>query len=231
MTPRTTRQRVLRRVANLLLVAGGLILAFPFWSAAYARFEQGKLTTTYDRSSAAFAAIAAAQGQRLAKLDTTDLKVQYLASVFSTRVKPGDPIGRLTIPRIHLQKIVLQGYPGAAATLSPSGDAGLLRSGPVHYGTTPLPGMGEPFAVAGHRTTYGAPFYRLNELRRGDPITLDTPYARFAYRVDKVTTTLPTDTGVLADRGYGLVLTTCTPPYSASHRLVVWATLASATPK
>jgi sortase A len=231
MTSRTTRQRLVRRVANLFLVVGGLILAFPFWSAAYARIEQGKLTTNYDRSNAAFAAIAAARAKRLAKLDTTDLKVRYLASVFSTRVKPGDPIGRLVIPRIHVNKIVLQGYPGAAATLSPSGDASLLRSGPVHYATTPLPGMGEPFAVAGHRTTYGAPFYRLNELRHGDSIALDTPYARFAYRVDKVTTTLPNDTGVLADRGYALVLTTCTPPYSASHRLIVWATLAEATPK
>ena len=62
--------------------------------------------------------------------------------------------------------------------------------------------------------------------RRGDPIVVDTPYARFTYRVARLTTVLPSDVGVIYDRGYGLVLTTCTPPYSASHRLVVWATAA-----
>ena len=98
-------------------------------------------------------------------------------------------------------------------------------SGPVHYAVTPLPGAGEPFAVAGHRTTYGAPFYKLDRLRAGDPIYVDTPYARFRYSVVKTTTVDPKDIGVLSDRGYGLVLTTCTPPYSAAHRLVVWAKL------
>ena len=108
--------------------------------------------------------------------------------------------------------------------------ARLLRNGPVHYAITPLPGAGEPFAVAGHRTTYGAPFYKLDKLREGDPIFVDTPYARFRYAVAKTTTVAPTDIGVLSDRGYGLVLTTCTPPYSAAHRLVVWATLEKAKP-
>ena len=114
--------------------------------------------------------------------------------------------------------------------LDPDGDRALLRNGPVHYGITPLPGAGEPFAVAGHRTTYGAPFYELDKLRSGDPIYVDTPYGRFRYGVAKTTTVDPTDIGVLDDRGYGLVLTTCTPPYSAAHRLVVWATLEKARP-
>ena len=100
----------------------------------------------------------------------------------------------------------------------------------MHYAVTPLPGVGDPFAVAGHRTTYGAPFYRLDKLERGDAIIVDTPYARFRYAVAKTTVVLPTDVGVLFDRGYGLVLTTCTPPYSASHRLIVWAVLERATP-
>ena len=76
----------------------------------------------------------------------------------------------------------------------------------------------------------GAPFYKLDKLRKGDPIFVDTPYARFRYAVAKTTTVDPTDVGVLSDRGYGLVLTTCTPPYSAAHRLIVWATLEKAKP-
>jgi sortase A len=95
----------------------------------------------------------------------------------------------------------------------------------VHYGNTPLPGEGEPFAVAGHRTTYGAPFNRLDALEEGDPIFVETPYATFRYSVAKTTEVMPDDTAVLRDRGYALVLTTCTPLYSASRRLIVWATL------
>ena len=71
--------------------------------------------------------------------------------------------------------------------LDPSGDRSLLRNGPVHYALTPLPGAGEPFAVAGHRTTYGAPFYELDKLHEGDPIFVDTPYAKFRYAVAKTT--------------------------------------------
>ena len=59
---------------------------------------------------------------------------------------------------------------------------------------------------------------------------MDTPYARFRYKVAKTTVVQPGDVGVLADRGYDLVLTTCTPLYSASHRLIVWGRLAYAKP-
>jgi sortase A len=225
MRERSTRQRVGRRVASLLLVAGGLVLAFPFWSAAYARFQQDHLNGDYRRASAAFALGEQRQTALLAQLRTPQMKVRRLAALFGRGLRPGDPIGRLIIPRLGVDRVVVQGARGAAG-LSPDSDAPYLRGGPVHYGVTPLPGAGEPFAVAGHRTTYGAPFYRLNELRRGDRIVVDTPYGRFIYRVARLTTVLPSDVGVLSDRGYGLVLTTCTPPYSASHRLVVWASAA-----
>jgi len=122
---------------------------------------------------------------------------------------------------------VQEGERGRAA-LDPKSDRALLRKGPVHYALTPLPGEGEPFAVAGHRTTYGAPFFRLDKLHVGDAIVVEMPYATFRYSVAKKTVVEPNDTGVLLDRGYDLVLTTCTPPYSASHRLIVWASLKSA---
>jgi sortase A len=230
MHERSTRQRLGRRVANLLLIAGGLTIAFPFWSAAYTHYQQRYLNADYRRASATFAAGAQRQSSTLALLHTPAMKARRLAALFARGLKPGAPIGRLIIPRLAMNRIVVQGSTGARS-LWPASDASYLRGGPVHYGITPLPGAGEPFAVAGHRTTYSAPFYSLNTLRRGDRIVVDTPYGRFRYVVAKLTTVLPSDVGVIYDRGYGLVLTTCTPPYSASHRLVVWASAAGFTLK
>jgi len=230
MRERTTRQRLGRRLASLLLIMGGLTLAFPFWSAAYTRYQQGHLSSDYRRASAAFAVGEQRQSAALARLRSPAVRARRLAGLFARGLKPGDPIGRLIIPRLHLDRVVVQGSSGAGS-LSPATDTAYLRGGPVHYGVTPLPGAGEPFAVAGHRTTYSAPFYSLNGLHRGDLIVVETPYGRFVYAVVRMTTVLPSDVSVLYDRGYGLVLTTCTPPYSASHRLVVWARTARFTLK
>ena len=230
------RARWLRLLGDLLLIAGGLVLAYPFWSAAYAQVQQSRLDSTYRQQSSAFVQDVNANIDAInANVDipthrvTNEVLVRRLAALYGRRLKPGDPIGRLRIPRVDLDRLVQQGVGGRMA-LDPEGDRTLLRNGPVHYGITPLPGAGEPFAVAGHRTTYGAPFFKLDKLRKGDPIYVDTPYAKFRYKVVKTTTVDPTDTGVLRDRGYGLVLTTCTPPYSAAQRLVVWATLEKAKP-
>ncbi len=219
----------MRLAGDLLLIAGGLVLAYPFWSAAYAQVQQSRLDSTYRQQSAAFIQdINANKDTRTHRVSDEEL-VRRLAVAYGEKLRAGDPVGRLIIPRIKLDRLVQQGVGGKMA-LDPQGDTALLRNGPVHYGITPLPGAGEPFAVAGHRTTYGAPFYMLDKLRAGDPIYMDTPYGKFRYAVAKTTTVDPTDTSVLFDRGYGLVLTTCTPPYSAAHRLVVWATLEKATP-
>jgi sortase A len=225
--PPSGRRRV-RRLADILLIVGGLVLAYPFWSAGYAQVQQSRLDATYRDNSAAFSAAAANADARPRDLPAAEI-VRRLAVLYGGRLKAGDPIGRLRIPLIGLDRLVQQGARGSAS-LDPEADRGLLRNGPVHYGVTPLPGAGEPFAVAGHRTTYGAPFYKLDRLKRGDRIFLDTPYARFRYEVAKTTVVRPDDVSVLRDRGYGLVLTTCTPPYSASHRLIVWAALERATP-
>jgi sortase A len=225
---RRGRGRWARRLGDVLLIAGGLLLAYPFWSAGIAQVQQGRLSTAYQDSSAAFAPIVAKADSRRHGVPASEV-VRRLAILYGKRIHAGDPIGRLRIPSIGLDRLVQQGV-GGRAGLDPSGDHALLRSGPVHYAITPLPGAGDPFAVAGHRTTYGAPFNRLGDLRPGDAIYFDTPYARFHYAVVKTTAVLPTDTGVLADRGYGLVLTTCTPMYSASHRMIVWAQLKKETP-
>jgi sortase A len=221
--------RWVRRLADVLLITGGLLLSYPFWSAGYAQVQQARLDSAYRNQRSAFAGIVRTNaGTRDHTLPTGEL-VRRLAVLFGRRLKPGDPIGHLKIPRIEFNRLVQQGV-GGTAGLDPSGDRDLLRGGPVHYGMTPLAGAGEPFAVSGHRTTYGAPFNQLDKLRPGDPIFLDTPYARFRYAVVKTTVVKPNDVSVLWDRGYGLVLTTCTPLYSASHRLIVWGRLVSSVP-
>ena len=224
------RRRLLRRLADVLLIAGGLVLSYPFWSAGYAQVQQTRLDSTYRETAAAFApvAVAATKESRAEHVSKGEV-VRRLGVLYGSRLHAGDPVGRLRIPAIKLDRLVQQGSRSGGG-LDPDADRKLLRNGPVHYAITPLPGVGDPFAVAGHRTTYGAPFYKLDKLEKGDEIFVDTPYARFRYTVAKTTVVLPTDVGVLYDRGYDLVLTTCTPPYSASHRLVVWGVLERATP-
>ena len=216
----------MRRLGDILLIAGGLILAYPFWSAGYAQVQQGRLDAAYQDSSSRFAVVTAHAGGADPHTVPDSEIVRRLAVAYGRGLERGDAIGRLKIPRISLDRLIQQGV-GGPTSIDPDADRALLRSGPVHYAVTPLPGAGEPFAVAGHRTTYGAPFARLDELKPGDKILVDTPYARFRYSVVKKTVVRPTDVSVLLDRGYALVLTTCTPPYSASHRLVVWGSLES----
>jgi sortase A len=234
-TKRRQAGRGVRRLADVLLIAGGLLLAYPFWSAGYAQVQQARLDSAYKEESAAFVDEAA---RTVAARSTADVRtkalpkaevVRRLAALYGRQLKPGDPVGHLRIPKLGLDRLVQHGA-GGRASLDPASDRALLRKGPVHYGITPLPGAGEPFAVSGHRTTYGAPFHKLDELEQGDTIYVQTPYAKFRYLVAKTSVVRPDETGVLFDRGYGLVLTTCTPPYSASHRLIVWAKLKSVTP-
>ncbi len=223
------RSRRLRLAGDLLLIVGGLLLAYPFWSAAYAQVQQSRLDSTYREQSAAFVETVTANVDTRPRGLSDEQLLRRLAARFERGLEPGDPVGRLRIPRVGVNRLVQQGVGGRLA-MDPDGDSSLLHSGPVHYAVTPLPGAGEPFAVSGHRTTYGAPFYKLDKLRKGDPIFVETPYGKFRYAVAKTTTVSPSDVGVLRDRGYGLVLTTCTPPYSAKQRLIVWATLEKARP-
>jgi len=223
------RSSRLRLAGDLLLIVGGLLLAYPLWSAAYAQVQQSRLDTAYRERSAAFAEMVTGRVDARPRGLSSEELLKLLAARYERGLEAGDPVGRLRIPRVGVNRLVQQGVGGRLA-LDPDGDSSLLHSGPVHYAVTPLPGAGEPFAVSGHRTTYGAPFYKLDKLRKGDPIFVETPYGKFRYAVAKTTTVDPSDVGVLRDRGYGLVLTTCTPPYSAKQRLIVWAILEKARP-
>jgi sortase A len=133
---------------------------------------------------------------------------------------PGDAIGKIVIPSIGVSKYVVEGT-----------DADSLRKGPGHYPATPLPGQHGTSAIAGHRTTYGAPFRHLNDRHRSDRIVLEMPYGTFVYRVEKMQivddSALWVTHRVDHDR---LVLTACHPLYSAAQRIVAFARLTERRP-
>jgi sortase A len=127
----------------------------------------------------------------------------------------GNAVAIIRIPGIGLEKAVVEGVSLPA-----------LKRGPGHYPDTPLPGQPGNAAIAGHRTTYGAPFSRLDELDRGDPILVTTRQGRFRYEVSSKTVVRPSETSVLdASDDNRLTLTTCEPKFSAARRLIVVATL------
>jgi sortase A len=134
---------------------------------------------------------------------------------FVTDIHPGDPVARLEIPKIGVDKIVVAGT-----------DTADLRKGPGHYPNTPLPGQLGNAAIAGHRTTFGAPFYRINELAAGDEIKVTTLEGVFVYRVTEQLIVAPTDVSVIANTADAeLTLTSCHPRFSASERIVIKAKL------
>jgi sortase A len=128
---------------------------------------------------------------------------------------PGDAIGRITMPAIGVSEYVVEGT-----------DTASLRKGPGHYPSTPLPGERGTAAIAGHRTTYGAPFRRLDKLQPGDRITLDMSFGRFVYHVQRLKIVDDQDLSVLRRvRENRLILSACHPLYSAAQRIIAFARL------
>ncbi|MFP5255872.1 MAG: class E sortase [Acidimicrobiia bacterium] len=131
-------------------------------------------------------------------------------------VPEGEPTARIVIPKIGVDKIVVEGV-----------SLRDLKKGPGHYPETPLPGQEGNAAIAGHRTTYGAPFHRIDELEPGDEIRVETVQGEFRYLVSEQLIVAPTQVDVLEDKGDNrLTLTACHPKYSARQRIIVVAQLA-----
>jgi sortase A len=134
---------------------------------------------------------------------------------FARTRRDGDPVAELRISRISLRAIVVRGT-------APDD----LREGPGLLDGTPLPGEHGTTAIAGHRTTYGAPFRHLDALRRGDAIALRLPYGTFRYAVEAKRVVDPGDLSVLRRVSHDrLVLSACHPLFSAARRIVVLARL------
>jgi sortase A len=136
-----------------------------------------------------------------------------IAAQYRLHSRLGEAMGRIVVPRLDLDAIVVEG----------TGEAQLVR-GPGFYAADDLPGQGGLVYVAGHRTTYGAPFSHIERLRRGDRVIFEMPYGRFVYRVTRHTIVPATDVSVLRPSGRaGLILQACHPRFSATHRYLVYA--------
>lgn len=129
--------------------------------------------------------------------------------------EPGQAMARIEIPEIGVDKIVVEGVSRSD-----------LKKGPGHYPDTPFPGQPGNAAIAGHRTTYGAPFHRIDELAVDDQITVTTLQGRFTYQVIGQEIVSPSDIHVIDDMDDDrLTLTSCHPKYSARQRIIVSAVL------
>lgn len=185
---------VLRFVASVMMVSGTLLIA-----------DAGATLLWQEPVSAYFA------NQEQGKLKTAFFDPPR--RVIHRMPLKGDAIARIEMPSIGVSEYVVEGT-----------DVDSLRKGPGHYPETPLPGDPGTAAIAGHRTTYGAPFRRIDQLRHGQPITLDMPDGRFVYRVERTKIVDDQDLSVLDRVGYRrLVLSACHPLYSAAQRIIVFA--------
>jgi sortase A len=220
---RVRGSRIPSLVAVLLIAAGVLLLAEVgvtlLWqepiSALYAELKQESLRS--DLRALERATPTPAARQALAVLHQQRRRIAYLAGTLQLHAKAGSAVGRIHMPSIGASFVVVKGT-GTSE----------LESGPGIYPETSFPGVPGTTAIAGHRTTYLAPFRHIDKLRRGEAIVLEMPYGRFTYTVIGSRVVLPTDVSVLDPVGYTrLVLSACTPLFSASHRLIVFARLSS----
>lgn len=217
----------LRALSTALIVSGTLLLADAgatlLWqepvSSVYSRVQQGALENkldTLDRLRPT-----PVEQRALKRLPDPSRRLAFSARSLDRRTDDGDPVGRLLIDRIGLSSVVVEGT-----------DAGDLRAGPGHYPGTPLPGQRGTVGIAGHRTTYGAPFRKIDKVRPGDEIVVVMPYGRFTYKVERTRIVPPTAVWVTQRVSYDrLILSACHPLYSAAKRIVVFAKLVKSTPR
>jgi sortase A len=203
----------------LMLADAGLTLAWQEPISAYiAQREQDRLGR--DLASAS-RGVVAREKLLVASIRDVRRRLARLGAIERKRARTGRPIGRIKIPKIGASYVVVQGT-----------DETTLRKGPGHYPETSFPGESGTVAIAGHRTTYLAPFRNIDGLHQGSHIVLEMPYGTFTYAVERTKIVTP-DATWITHRVPGaprLVLSACHPLYSASHRIVVFARLVSEIP-
>lgn len=219
-------RRLIRDISSVLILSGlflvldaGLTLVWqePV-TAAIALMIRGQVDQQY--LSYRTAPLSVIDRSALAGLRSRDQRIAYLARREERELKTGDAVGHIDIAKIGVGYTIVQGT-----------DELSLEKGPGHYPGTALPGMSQTVAIAGHRTTYLAPFKLINELVPGNRIVIRMPYGRFTYVVQYHRIVLPTALWVTHNVGYDrLVLSACNPLYSAAQRIIVFARLASVKP-
>ncbi|MGH2952420.1 MAG: class E sortase [Solirubrobacterales bacterium] len=212
----------LLRIFSIALITAGLVVLADVgmtlaWkepvSTIYGSIKQGEAEDELAELEGRFPS--AADLRAVERARGVEQRVALLADLFERRVERGDGIGRIEIPRIDLDVVFVEGT-----------DTTSLQKGPGRYPDTAFPGQGRTIGIAGHRTTYLAPFRKIDEVEDGDEIVLDMPYATLTYRVEKHEIVEPTQVEIVRDVGYErLVLTACHPLYSAAQRWAVFAQL------
>jgi sortase A len=215
---RATRLR--RRIGLVLIVAGVLALAWtitvwqwqdPF-TALYTKWEQHKLTQQYDKARPEWK-------RRLAPLASpavdTEEQVSREAAAYRRDTHPGEAIGRIVVGRLGLNMVLVDGT-----------DESSLQKGPGRDLRTYMPGQNRLVYIAGHRTTYLAPFSHIEDIRNGDYIKIEVPYGTFTYRVFRHEIVPATDMAMLRSPHEELLrLQACHPRFFATHRYIVDARL------
>jgi sortase A len=211
---------VLIVLGTLALVDGAVTLLWqePI-SALFAHLEQDRLSGALDRLE--HARPTSTERERLARIAGDRERVRFLARELELHAPEGTPVGRIRIPRIGVDFVIVKGT--ATADLRRGPGVYMRRD----YPRVRFPGLPGTSVIAGHRTTYLAPFRHIDALRRGDEIELEMPYARLTYRILGARVVRPDDVGAAVDRvGYTrLVLSACTPLFSAAERILVFARL------
>jgi sortase A len=219
--------RALRVLAFALIGIGALALldgvVTLVWqepvSAIYATFRQEHLRGAL--RAVERAPPTPTERRALASLSDQQTRITFLARELERRAGDGGAVGRIVIPSIGASFVVVKG--------TSTED---LESGPGVYPETGFPGVPGTTAIAGHRTTYLAPFRHIDALRPGNRILLNMPYAHLTYTVIGQRIVAPTNVEAAVGRvGYTrLVLSACTPLYSAAKRILVYARLARTVP-
>ena len=196
--------RLLDAVGRALITGGLLLLAFTAYQLWGTGIEQARSQRALERQFETAAVVTATTQQ------------PGMTTVPRVPV-PGDSVGRIEIPSLGVDEWMVAG-----ARLAD------LEKGPGVFAGSVLPGQTGNLAVAGHRTSYGAPFGDLDKLREGDDIIFTTAGGTFTYEVTGSKVVAPTDVGVLAqtkDRAVA-TLVTCHPKWTSKNRLIVTAELA-----
>jgi sortase A len=209
---------LIRSLSWLLLAAGVVLIAWGLvtwrWgdpvTGMYTRWEQRKLADEYRVLARSYAAPPVVPAESPAERRA---RLHRAATRFHARAEQGGAIGRIRIGKLGLDMVLLEGT-----------DSGTLKKGPGRDARTFMPGEGQLVYIAGHRTTYGAPFAHIDKLRAGDRVELEMPYGTFRYRVTRSVIVPADDLGRLRSRGREQVaLQACHPRFSASQRLIVYA--------
>jgi sortase A len=205
-------------VVGTIFIVGGLLVAgfavYLLWGTGIRTHQQQHdLKSQFARELAAIAPTTTAPPASAASSTTTTTTTPPPPVDLNPRL--GEAMAHIEIPSIGVDWIAVEG-------------TGLdqLAKGPGHYKGTPFPGQPGNVAFAGHRTTHGAPFNRVDELKPGDQIVFTTIQGRFVYSVTGQEVVAPTNLSVLTDKGDNrLTLTSCHPKFSASKRIVITAML------